>query len=232
MMADTPTRLDKLLAELKGLPDLENRHAVVDHLRAIEQRVQDATRQVQQAALTLQGLQSITGVPPSGAAESTKLESAAQDLLEFLKSSKIAPGARRHEALTTEIVEVASRRLKVAAAQWKTCFVDRAEAYKNLASAASDANLPGGRDLANKVTALSRLAQTLPSASEDVTAATATFEAVHLAIERLGIEGKAGEFLMAAVRGEASLDLLRSEDVQKFLSTYPTLTEMLRVRLL
>jgi hypothetical protein len=232
MMADAPTRLDKLLAELKGLPDLENRHAVVDHLRAIEQRVQDATCQVQQAALTLQGLQSITGVPPSGAAEFTKLESAAQDLLEFLKSGKIAPGSRRHETLTTEIVEVASRHLKVAAAQWKTCFVDRAEAYKNLASAASDANLPGGRDLANKVTALSRLAQTLPSASEDVTTATATFEAVHLAIERLGIEGKAGEFLMAAVRGEASLDLLRSEDVQKFLSTHPTLTEMLRVRLL
>ena len=86
--------------------------------------------------------------------------------------------------------------------------------------------------MANKVTALSRLAQTLPSASEDVTAATATFEAVHLAIERLGIKGKAGEFLMAAVRGEASLDLLRSEDVQKFLSAYPTLTKMLRVRLL
>ena len=232
MMSDTSTRLDKLLAELKGLPDLEHRHAIVGHLRAIEQRVQDATRQVEQAALTLQGLQSITGVPPSGAAESTKLESAAQNLLEFLKSGKITPTSRRHETLTTEIVEVASRRLKAAAAQWKTCFVDRAEAYKNLASAASDANLPGGRDLANKVTSLSRLAQTLPSASEDVAAATATFEAVHLAIERLGIKGKAGEFLMAAVRGEASLDLLKSEDVQKFLSTYPTLTQMLRVRLL
>jgi hypothetical protein len=232
MMADTFTRLDKLLAELKGLPDLENRHAIVDHLRAIEQRVQDATRQVQQAALTLQGLQSITGVPPSGAAESTKLESTAQELLEFLGSGKITPTSRRHETLTTEIVDVASRRLKVAAAQWKACFVDRAEAYKNLASAASNANLPGGRDLANKVTSLSRLAQTLPSSSEDVAAATATFEAVHLAIERLGIEGKAGEFLMAAVRGEASLDLLKSEDVQKFLSTYPTLTQMLRVRLL
>jgi hypothetical protein len=232
-MIDSRTRLDTLLTELKGLPDLHDRQAIVTRLGAIESRIKEATRQVTQATLAIQGLQSIagTGAGSTDSGDRRKLEEAAQSLLELIESGKVTTTSRRDEVLTTNIAEGAERMYKSASAKWAGYFSERADVYKKLSDAASDAGLPGGSDLADAVVVLSRLKQTLPSARDSVDAASAALDTARAAIEDLGLEGEAGRFLVAAVRGEATLNMVKTEDVQRFLSAYPALIPMLRVRL-
>ena len=233
MIADAPTRLDKLLAELKGLPDIHDRHSVIGRLRAIDTRITEAAGQVSQAILAMRGLRSIVGAGAGtmGDGDRKSLEDTAQSLLDLVESGKVTRASKRDDTLTAEITEAASRMLKNANAKWKSYFSERAQAYENLATAARNARLPGGQDLAQAVAALFRLAQTLPSRIEEVEGATATLETVRKAIESLGLEGAAGVFLVAAIRGDATLDMLKAEDVKQFLCAYPMLAQLLRVHL-
>ena len=54
---------------------------------------------------------------------------------------------------------------------------------------------------------------------------------VREALEQLGLEGKAGEFLVAAARSEATAQMFVSPEVQSFLKAQPGLLAMLRIRL-
>jgi hypothetical protein len=232
-MNEDQTRLDRLIAELRGLPDLDNRQSIVGRLRAIKMRIDVATRQVNQAKLGRSGLKSIAGSGTGSNDNSTfkKLEEATQDLLDFVRNGRVTPGSKRDETLTTNIADAADRLFKSANVDWTDYFAERNDGFCKLASAATEANLNGARDLENAVEALTRLTQTIPLSPEGVSTAGEALAKVREAIKDLGLEGRAGQFLVAAVQEVATLEMVQAEEVQRFLLAHSAIAKMLRVRL-
>jgi len=54
---------------------------------------------------------------------------------------------------------------------------------------------------------------------------------VRASVEALGLEGRPGQFVIAALKGEATIAMLLQADVQLFLEAHPDLVPMLRIRL-
>jgi hypothetical protein len=230
---ESQSRIDRLLLEVARLPDLHERGAVISKLRAIKSRIDEATLAMQRETLGRKRLTAIAGdgLLPEEPQTKAKLRKAATELQKFIESRGITVSSKKDDTLTASISDEASRLDSDVSDSWQTYIQASVDAYRKLMNAAKNARLTGADEFQRTVDRLTQLITAIPRDSNDISVAVDTVRKVRDSVERLGLEGKAGEFLVAAVRSEATASMFMSPEVQAFLQVQPGILAMLRIRL-
>lgn len=233
MSNPTEKPLDKLIAEVRALPERHNRAAIVNRLKAIATKTSSATQSMEHAFYAKKGLAAVSASPPTGnpGKDRHKVATVARELVTFIQGRKVGQASKKDETSLATIVETADRLYKDAGKAWKSYFVDRLEGYQKLSNAAREANLTGYTALNVAVASLSSTTTVPPVSDEEIAEVKAALEDVLDRIANLGLQGAPGEFLISAVRGDATISAMQNEEVQRFFESHPTLVNMLRIKL-
>jgi hypothetical protein len=225
--------LDRLLAELRALPERHNREEAVSRLRQIGTRVAAATRRMAQATVGRKCLSSV-GAPfnhSADAATRRNAATAARDLATFIQAGKVGPASKKDETLLIGLVDSSDRVYRDIDTAWSSYFTGRIQGYRRLAMAAREAKLLGAEALHRSVEDLGTRTTALPSSDTDIGTISSLLGSVLERIGSLGLEGPPGEFLVAAVHGDATIAAMQIEEVRRFLDDHPRLVDMLRIKL-
>lgn len=114
--------------------------------------------------------------------------------------------------------------------KWRTMLQSRIENYEKIVKAAKNANLNGSIALTETLEQLKGRAQDLPKSEESAQKTANLLADVADSIHTLGLEGKVGEFLIAAAAGNANAQLLTDVEVCDFVEKHK-LWSALSVRL-
>lgn len=114
---------------------------------------------------------------------------------------------------------------------WRAIIDDQTKKYEPLAEAAERAGLPGASALAVAIKKIATWREAPPATIDDATEYLAQAGRVPAAIATLGLEGKAGRFMVEASEGRAKAKDLQDTEVLAFLAEYPSVWAMLKVRL-
>ena len=101
--------------------------------------------------------------------------------------------------------------------KWRTTLQSKIENYEKIVKAAKNANLSGSVALTETLEQLSRRGQDLPESEESAQKTANLLATVADSINTLGLEGKVGEFLIAAAAGNANAKLLMDAEVRGFI---------------
>lgn len=114
---------------------------------------------------------------------------------------------------------------------WRATIDDQTKKYAPLAEAAERAGLPGAAALASAIGKIATWRDAPPATSDDAADYQTQAGRVPAAIATLGLEGKAGRFMVEASDGRAKAKDLQDPEVLAFLADYPSVWAMLKVRL-
>lgn len=114
---------------------------------------------------------------------------------------------------------------------WRATIDDQTKKYQPLAEAAERAGLPGASALDAAIEKIATWREAPPATIDDATEYLAQAGRVPAAIATLGLEGKAGRFMVEASDGRAKAKDLQDPEVLAFLTEYPSVWAMLKVRL-
>jgi hypothetical protein len=225
--------IDKLIEEVRHLPEVEDRRALLQRYEQISDGVKSATERFRQALLASQAWTMLVAGEPSPdiSAAREALRKAAKDLRQFIEEQRVSRSSQRDEKLVTAMKDGSKDCLDRLNKAWQQHFEQRTSGYRQLADAAQDAALPGAATMQHAVIRLERLVAQLPASSDIVALIAAALEEIRGAIERLGLEGRAGKFLIEAARTGASIEQLFDPEVKQFLDTNAGLRRLLKVRL-
>lgn len=114
--------------------------------------------------------------------------------------------------------------------KWRAMLQSKIENYEKIVKAAKNADLQGSIALTETLEQLKGRAQDLPKSEESAQKTANLLADVADSIHTLGLEGKIGEFLIAAAAGNANAELLIDIEVRDFIEKHK-LWSALSVRL-
>jgi hypothetical protein len=227
------TAIDRLIEEIQHLPDAENRRALLGRYGEISQRIVEATQRYRQATLALNTLTTLAPTEPQPDIKASReaLVRDARSLRSFMEEGRVTGSSKRDESLVTAIDDKTKLCLRTLTDAWNRYFQARIAGYRQLADAADKAELPGKGGMQRAVRNLERLVQGLPVSEDIGQVVAAAIDDVHSAIHQLGVQGRAGQFLIEATGAGASPDMLGEPEVKQFLDTQVALKRLLKVKL-
>lgn len=227
------SKLKGLIADLKVLPDKQSRKDLVGTLSAMRDQVDEVAAKLADTLAAARNAEQFLDAKQLGLArefaksvinEATKLRGLIAD------PKNIRSDGPANSAVTL-MREKTGAAKKVVADRWKSRLESMAEQYNALTRAAEKAQLSGQAEMRSAVQRLSQAAQRPPGTAGEALKVRQDREAVKTAVERLGLEGAAGEFLVAASQGQAEAAYLRDPAVLAFLDEHPDLWKLLKVSL-
>jgi hypothetical protein len=227
------TAIDRLIDEIQHLPDAENRRALIGRYGEIRKRIEEAANRYRQSMLTLHTLSTLAPDDPQPDIATLRegLRKDVKYLRAFIEEDRVSGSSKRDEKLVTDIDDKTKLCLGTLTEAWNLYFRVRIEGYRPLANAAISAKLPGAARMQQTVGSLERLAGRLPESHDTGQAAAAAPEEIHNAIQHLGVQGRAGQFLIEATGAGASPDMSSDPEVRQFLETQAELRRLLKVKL-
>lgn len=101
--------------------------------------------------------------------------------------------------------------------KWSATLKERIETYDKLVKASSSANLRGSSSLAEKLERLRGQTDILPKTEDAALKVKSDLDGINTSFQDLGLEGKIGDFLIAAAAGRANAKILLDNEVQEFI---------------
>lgn len=225
--------LQSLIEQVALLPDAESRHARLTRFTQINARLQESEKLWLRSSLVLRALTGIAATSKTSEAEKYRAATlkGIRELRSFIEEDKVTESSRRDENLVGGINATVERWFGELSKLWKQFVMQQANAYTQLADASTAARLPGATRLAQAVRHLTSYESDPPQDETSVAHVTQILHDIRSAVERLGIEGRAGEFLVATARDGAPTQMLYEQEVQRFLDGHPSLRDLLKVKL-
>ncbi|MFW2231188.1 hypothetical protein [Rhizobium sp. CRRU65] len=222
--------LSELIARLSTIPDKEKRATQISEMIAVRGKlaisadVAEGLRGLSTALGAIEGLDFVEKAKQG----LTVASSAANRLKIRMDGGAGFERKRVDEALTTinERLEIAS---SAVAKGWKALIDEQQRRFKPLADAAERASLPGADSLKASLVRLESWRDLPPGTIQQTADYLADTAGIPAAVANLGLEGKAGKFMIDASNGRAKARDLHDPEVVAFLDNYPAVWTILKV---
>jgi hypothetical protein len=225
-------RIQALIARMQDIPGKEQRATQIQDMRVIRDKLQDAVQRAETLREQSSALATIDAAEFVGSAHQglAKVATRANALKKRHDDGGGFDRKRADQTLTSinESLEQVSNTVKKG---WKGLIEDQTKRYRPLAEAATRATLPGAVALNEAIELLDGWREDPPrsrQAADDYRANAASLPA---AIANLGLEGRAGRFMVDASNGRGKARDLQDPDVLAFLQLHPAVWAMLKVGL-
>jgi len=224
------SKLQELKAKLEAIPDKQRRKDLVGKLErygtltvtAAETllkctEAQSHARQV----FTDEEFQKTTEQTRRAIGYASRLRTKLADNIEAVETSEAQFSA------LSESAKLANTALKT---RWSDLLTKRVEEFGKLVKVAKDANLPGNRALEQTLLRLRTYTNNPPPSREEAQRIENDLKSVVDSIQKLGLEGRGAEFLLAAIAGQGRAKDLSDPEVTELVERYK-LWDSLSVRL-
>ncbi len=222
--------LSELVARLSSIPEKERRATQISEMVAVREKLAisannaEALRELSTALAAIKGLDFLEKVQQGLAIASTT----AGRLKTRIEGGAGFERKRVDEALTT-----INERLESASATvvkgWRSLIDEQQRRFKPLVDAAARAGLPGADALTDSIIRLEAWRDSPPTTVQQANAYLVDTATVPTAVANLGLEGKAGKFMIDASNGRAKARDLQDPEVIAFLDSYPAVWTILKV---
>jgi len=225
-------RIQILIARMQDIPGKEQRATQIQDMRTIRDKLQDAARRAETLREQSGALATIDAADFVDSARQglTKVASRASALKKRHDDGAGFDRKRADQTLTliNESLEQVSATVTKG---WKGLIDDQTKRYRPLAEAATRAALPGAAGLNDAIELLDGWRDAPPQSRQAADAYRANAASLPTAIANLGLEGRAGRFMVDASNGRAKAKDLQDSDVLAFLELHPAVWAMFKVSL-
>ncbi|WP_353646243.1 hypothetical protein [Mesorhizobium sp. WSM2239] len=226
------SRISDLIALMKGIPDKEKRATQLGEMVAIRDKLSNSADLAERLRSLSSALEAVEG---ANFVEKAKqgLAQASANAARFKARLEAGSGFdRKHADVTLTAI---NERLENASAAvtkgWRTLVDEQGKRYQPLAEAAGRASLPGAAALNAAIARLDDWRDTPPTTPQAAEVYVANAARIPAAIADLGLEGRAGKFMVDAASGRAKAKELQNAEVLAFLDANPAVWSMLKVGL-
>lgn len=221
-----------LIDRMAVIPAKEKKTNQLGVMTAFRDKLMSAADDLHAMRALTAALRSIDGADFADKANQS-LEGASTAALKF-RERMVAGRAFDNERADATLTAI-NEKLGLASANvgkgWKALIDDQRRRFSPLAEAAERAALPGAAGLNAAIDALANWRDNPPATPQAAEAYIQNAASIPAAIAGLGLEGRAGEFLIAASKGDAKAKDLQEPGVLAFLDANPAIWSMLKVRI-
>lgn len=223
-------RIDALLARMRYIPSKQQRATQLQDMRVIRDKLQEAAHRgevlcEQSNALAAIGDLGFVGVSRQGL---TKIAERAGALKKRHDDGHGFDRKRADQTLTL-INEGLDGVSSAISKGWRSLVDEQTRRYRPLAAAAERASLPGAKGLNDAIALLDGWRDAPPDSRQAADTYIANASSLPTAIASLGLEGRAGKFMVDASNGRAKANDLQDPEVLAFLEAHPAVWSMLKV---
>ena len=226
------SRIKDLIKRLEVIPEKEKKATQLDEMVAVLDKLRDSIVAAESLKNAASALKQIEGADFADKA-SQGLEGAgasARRLHARLQAGAGFERKRADEALTAINEKLAHGSTGVMKG-WRSLIEDQSRRYRPLADAAKSASLPGAEGLQAAIIDLTDWRDAPPETVASAERYKATASSIPTAIADLGLQGPAGDFMVAAAKGNAKAKDLQKPEVIAFLDANAAIWAMLKVGL-
>jgi hypothetical protein len=225
-------KIAELYERMRGIPDKEKRATQIEGLRTVRDKVRVAA---DTADLLREQGAALTVIKDADFADKVRLSltqasSSAAALKKRYDQGSEVDLARADGALI-QINERLDQGASAAVKGWRALIDEQVRRYKPLAEAAERASLPGATALREATLLVEGWREDVPENRQSAELYLEHSAQVPASIASLGLEGKAGKFIIDAANGRAKARDLQDGDVLAFLEAHPAVWAMLKVSL-
>jgi hypothetical protein len=225
-------KIAELFERMRSIPDKEKRATQIEGMKTIRDKIRAAADTADQ--LREQG-SALTVIKDADFADKVRLSltqasSSAAALKKRYDQGSVVDLGRADSALI-QINERLEQGASAAVKGWRALIDEQVRRYKPLAEAAERASLPGAGALREATLLIEGWREDVPATRQSAELYLAHSAQVPVSIASLGLEGKAGKFIIDAANGRAKARDLQDADVLAFLESHPAVWTMLKVSL-
>ncbi len=212
-------KLQRLKEQIQSLPAKKSRLNLVGVLQRYNVQTSETLEIVRQ---TRQNVEQVSTVFPNLDLQTTvteKINSVARTAQSLRKTLEKIENIQTKKAddnfqLLNNTARTARNNLRD---KWSSTLKERIETYDKLVKASSSANLRGSSSLAEKLERLRGQTDILPKTEDAALKVKSDLDGINTSFQDLGLEGKIGDFLIAAAAGRANAKILLDNDVREFI---------------
>lgn len=225
-------KIAELVSRMKVIPEKEARATQLDGMKAVRDKVREAANAAEQLRIQSTALSAIKDVDFVEKAK-LGLAQAASSATALKKRYDAGSGfdLKRADTALIQINERLEQGASAVAKGWRALIDDQVRRFSPLADAAERASLPGAAPLKDAIAVLERWRDGPPTTRQAAELYVEHAAQLPASIAELGLEGRAGKFMVDASNGRAKARDLQDSDVLTFLDAYPAVWAMLKVGL-
>lgn len=210
-------KLQRLKSEIQLLPAKQQRADLVGTLQKYNTQTSNALEVLSDTRKTIDYVKIVSETVDLGiVADKTSVAAKTAQRLRKSLSDNIQ-NIRNADDKVIAIDSSAKAALGALRDKWRAMLQGKIQNYEKIVKAAKNANLRGSVALTGTLEQLSGRAQDLPKSEESAQKTANLLATVADSINTLGLEGKVGDFLIAAAVGNADAKLLMDEQVRGFI---------------
>jgi hypothetical protein len=224
------SRIAELIEQMAVLPPKEAKANRLGDMIAIRDKLRVSGDEADKLRRLTSALQLVEGADFVSRAKQG-LESASTVALKLKSRMDGGEGFERAraDAVLTSINEKLGQASTGVTKGWRSLGDDQAGRFAPLAEAAAQASLPGVAGLKSAISGLQNCRENPPASPKEASDYAMKAASISAAISQLGLQGRAGQFMIDASKGQAKAKDLQLVEVLAFLDANPAIWSMLKV---
>lgn len=224
------SRIADLINRMAVIPDKEKRATQLGEMISVRDKLRESANLADELRSMSAALEMVSGADFAGKAKQglAMASTSAIRLKTRLEGGSGFERKRSDEALTS-INERLENALNAINKGWQSLIDEQARRFKPLAEAAGRASLPGADALNAALSMLEGWRDSPPQTRQAADVYVAAAARIPSAIANLGLEGRAGKFMVDASNGRAKAKDLQDTEVLAFLNAHPAVWSMLKI---
>lgn len=226
------SRITDLIERMSVIPEREKKATQLDDMIVIRNKLETAAVTAGRLRASISATRRIDGTAfTDKPREGLEAASATAHGLKSALTSGAGFNRSQADKALTSINEKLSQASNGVTKGWRILVEGRVRRFSPLADVAKRAALPGAAPLAAAITTLETWTASPPTDEQAAQAFSETANSLPSAVAKLGLEGRAGQFMVDAANGTAKAKDLQDREVLEFLEDNPTIWSMLKVGL-
>lgn len=225
-------KIAQLVERMKAIPDKEKRATQLEGMKVVRDKVRTAADTADELRVQTVALAAIKDVE---FVEKGKLSLAQASQSATALKRRYDQGSgfdlKRADAALIQINERLEQGSSAVEKGWRALIEDQVRRFKPLAEATERALLPGASALRDAIALVEGWRDGPPATRQAAERYSEHAAQLPASIAKLGLEGRAGKFMVDASNGRAQARDLQDSEVLAFLEAYPTVWTMLKVSL-
>jgi hypothetical protein len=215
-------RLQKLRADLQSIPSKRKRAVLVERLTVYADKVSEVVQTFEQSVAEEHYALSVFPELSSGSVAENrgKAKGVATRVERRLRKDIGSVEQSRTETEITNLGEYADRASKSVRNRWETHLGAKIQGYETLLTAAKQAGLVRVQQVASALAFLQQRIKSPPLNGDEADTIRGSLDQLTESISQLGLEGEAGDFVVAASQGGAAAEDLLTPEVREFIDRH------------
>lgn len=226
------SRISDLTARMQVIPDKEKRATQLGEMVAIRDKLRASADLADELRRLTSALKAIEGTDFVDKSEQGLAQATSNA---FRLKARLEAGSGFERKRADETLTAINERLENASTAvtrgWRMLVDEQGKRYQPLAEAAERASLPGASALNAAIAQLEDWRDAPPKTPHTAEIYVTNAALIPAAIANLGLEGRAGKFMVDAANGRAKAKDLQNAEVLAFLGANPAIWSMLKVGL-